>query len=571
MYRLIVPVALAIGAVLVAGYARGHDKPHQAAAQNELKQFGGPLKALPRASGLTDEVPLWELGGLSYPVTTASAEAQRYFDQGLMLAYGFNHAEARRSFQAAQRLDPSCAMCFWGEALVLGPNINAPMDASASAPALAAIGKAMALARAAGAREQALIEALSRRYSADPKAERATLDLAYADAMRAVAGRFPFDLDPATLYAESVMNLSPWDYWEAGGARPKGRTAELVATLERVLGANPDHPGAIHLYIHAVEASDRPARAEPYADRLARQKLETGHLVHMPSHIYYRVGRYRDSLEINRAAVAADEAFLAKVTTGGIYGGAYYPHNVHFLMVSAQMAGDGPTVIAAAEKLGRTVSDEAARTIPWVQPIKAAPFYAYAQFGTARTVLDLQAPSADLPFVQAMWHYARGVAHAALKDTASARGEADAIAAIAERADFSALSAGGIPASDLLALAREVVLARIAQGEGDLRAAVGRFEAAVLIEDRLSYMEPPHWYYPVRQSLGAALLMAGRPEEAERAFRESLKRAPNNGWALFGLAEALKARGSAAEAVEVSRRLDRSWAGEREMLDLARL
>src|SRR5215212_2908770 len=360
-------------ALLLASPSLGCEIAHpKTPVQTELKPFGRMQHATPRPR-VESEVPLWSnLGWLTEPVTTKSSIAQRYFNQGLMFALGFNHAEARRSFQAAQRLDPFCAMCFWGEALVLGPNINAPMDPTSNEAALAALAQAVHLMPGADERERALIAALEKRYSADP-AERAALDEAYANAMVDVAARFPFDNTAAVLAAEALMDLAPWDYWEAGGSKPKGRTAEILALLERVLAANPEHPGAIHFYIHAVEASDRPERAEPDADRLAAQTLGAGHLIHMPSHIYYRIGRYADSREVNRKAAAVDEAFFAEVRPEGIYAGGYYPHNVHFLMVSAQMAGDGATAIEAAEKLERTVPDEAARSIPWVQPIKAAP------------------------------------------------------------------------------------------------------------------------------------------------------------------------------------------------------
>ena len=558
------------GALLMAGSALANDMRHHATTKTELRHFGD----LPHAATASDgtEVPLWgNLGNLSYPIGTSNPLAQRYFDQGLMLAYGFNHAEARRSFRAAQQLDPNCAMCFWGEALVLGPNINQPMDVAANGPALAALEKARSLTGRASARERALIEALSVRYASDPAADRAALDRAYADAMEKVAARHPQDLDIAVLYAEALMNLTPWDYWADGGKTPKGRTADIVATLERVLAVNPDHPGAIHFYIHAVEASDRPERAEPYADRLARQKLGAGHLAHMPSHIYFRIGRYKDSLEINKAAAAVDEAYLARVNAEGIYPGGYYPHNIHFLLVSAQMAGDGPTVVAAAEKLRKTVTDEAARTIPWVQPIKAAPYFAHAQFSTPETVLALAAPEDEFPYIKAMWHYARGVAHAAKGNVAEARSEAEAIAAIGEKADFAGLAAAGVPAPDLLRIARHVVLGRAAQAQRDLATGIREFEAAAALEDKLSYMEPPFWYYPVRQSLGALRLLAGQADRAEADFRASLKGAPNNGWALYGLMEVHKARGETDQANDAARRLHQAWAGDHRLLDLARL
>lgn len=540
-------------------------------AKNELGPFG---RATPGrvTTAAQDDPPLWaNLGGLGYPITTSSTQAQRYFNQGLRLAYGFNHAEARRAFRKAQQLDAACAMCWWGEALVLGPNINAPMDAEANAAALTAVAKARELAANSSPREQALIEALATRYSADAKAERSALDAAYAEAMGGVAARFRHDRDIAVLYAEALMDLTPWDYWEAGGAKPKGRTAEIIAILERVLEAAPKHPGAIHYYIHMVEASSDPKRAEPYARRLAATMPGAGHLVHMPFHILYRIGRYKEALDANKAAVAADEAYIAQAAPEGIYPQAYYPHNVHSLMVSAQMAGDGATVIEAAEKLDRIVSDEAARNIAWVQPIKAAPYFAHAQFSDATTVLAIPDPGDSLPYVKAMWHYARGVARAAAGNVAGAKSESEAIAAIAQRTDFSELVTGGVPAPDVLQIARLVVEARIAQTGGDLPGAIAAFERAVALEDQLPYMEPPFWYYPLRQSLAAVLLLAGRHDEAEQAFRASLARTPNNGWALYGLAEVYKKRGDIRSARAAERLLAKTWAGKRERLELARL
>jgi tetratricopeptide (TPR) repeat protein len=568
MFRNSLRAGLLATTLLMAASAHAHDP----AVPTELKQFGD----LPHAAATEwpdSAAPLWgNLGSLSFAVTTKNADAQRYFNEGLALAYGFNHAEARRSFRTAQSLDPNCATCFWAEALVLGPNINAPMAASAVQPALDALEKARALAAGASEREQALIAALSTRYSADPAADRATLDQAYAQAMQKVAERFPEDLDIAVLYVEALMDLSPWNYWADGGKTAKGRTGDIVSTLERVLAANPEHMGAIHLYIHAVESSNRPERAEPYADRLAKQPLGAGHLVHMPSHIYFRLGRYRDALQMNKAAVAADEAYLARVRAEGIYPGGYYPHNIHFLLVSAQMAGDGPTAIKAAEKLERTVTVESALAMPaFVQPIKAAPLFAHAQFSEPDVVLALPAPSESLPYVKAMWHYARGVALSAKRDMSPAQGEADAIARLVETADFTPLTSAGVPATEVLTLAHHIVLARIAQASGDLQSAIKEFEAAAAIEGKLPYMEPPYWYYPVQQSLGAVLLLSGQTERAEEVFRASLTAAPNNGWACFGLAQVYKREGDADKAAELEARLDRTWAGKRELLDLSRL
>lgn len=571
-----VPASLLTGTGTTCLRPQGRDPSNAvffklAATKAETKPFQ-PLPGTAVQDDRRSEAPLLEgLGTLSYPISTSQPLAQRYFDQGLRLAFAFNHAEARRAFRQAQRIDPNCAMCYWGEALVLGPNINAPMDAAALEPALAASAKARMLKGHATLREQMLIDALAKRYSADPKMERAALDAAYAEAMGNVFAAFPDDQQIAVMYAESLMDLSPWDYWEAGGARPKGRTAEIVATLERVLKANPDHAGAIHYYIHMVEASTAPQRAVPYAERLGQLMPGAGHIVHMPFHIYYRIGRYKDALEANKRAVAADEAYIAAAAPRGIYPEAYYPHNVHSLMVSAQMTGAGRSVIESAVKLRDIVSAEAVRTIPWVQPIKAAPYFAHAQFSDSATVLALPDPGNDAPYVKAMWHYARGVALAAQDDRAAARAEADAISHIESSADFADLTAGGIPAKEVLAIATHIVQARIAQSAGDLKTATQEFEIAITLEDQLPYSEPPHWYYPVRQSLGATMLMSGDLDGAEQAFRASLARTPNNGWALYGLAEVYRKRGDQGTAQAVEARLLETWMGDRRQLDLARL
>ena len=544
------------------------------AGKNELRPLGQLPQAdnqAPAASAGGDP-PLWNnLGTLHYRITTAKPQAQKYFDQGLRLTYAFNHDEAIRAFKAAQRIDPQCAMCYWGEALALGPNINLPMPPEANAPALAAIKRAQLLQKPASPREQGLIMALAKRYADDPQAERAALDAAYADAMQALAKRYPKDQDIAVLYAESLMNLSPWDYWEAGGASPKGRTADLVATLERVLKANPNHPGAIHYYIHTVEASTNPKRAEPYADRLAKLVPGAGHLVHMPAHIYYRVGRYKDSLATNIRAVAVDEAYIAQQKPQGIYPLGYYPHNVHFVMVSAQMAGDGATAIKAADKLSAVVSDEAAREFAIAQPVKAGPYFAHAQFSDPATILALPAPGEGLPYVEAIWHYARGVAYAAQGDTEQAKQESDAIVRLHDTGDFKALNDALVPAQDVLQIARRVVDARIAQANDDLPKAIAQIEQAVALEDKLAYMEPPYWYYPLRQSLGALRLLNGDLDGAEQAFRASLMKAPNNGWSLYGLAEVYRQRGDETSLAATEKLFAKSWAGKPGQLSLARL
>jgi len=529
--------------------------------------------ARPTPAFADTEPPMWTgLGSVTYKITTANERAQAYFDQGLRLAYAFNHGEAQRAFRTAQKLDPDCAMCFWGEALVLGPNINLPMQEDAIASAFAAVQKAKALAAKAGPREQALIAALASRYGSDLKVVRAPFDAAYAAEMAKVAAQFPDDDEIATLYAEAVMDLSPWDYWKPGGQEPNPQSTPIVPTLERVLARNPNHPGAIHFYIHAVEASDRPKRAEPYADRLRGTIPGAGHLVHMPSHIYYRVGRYLDALEDNKTAVKVDEQYLADTNAPmGVYRLGYYPHNVHFVMAAAQMAGDGQTVIAAAEKLHELIPDEAARGIAMVQPVKAAPYFAHALFSSPETIIALPDPGDTIPYVKAMWLYARGVALAARRDFASAAAAADAIGTLEHTADFKLLKESNIPAQDVLRIAQTLILARVAQAKGDTSIAIAQFEKAAALQDALPYTEPPYWYYPIRQSLAAALLQAGRFDEAEQQFQRALARAPANAWSYFGLAELYKARGNTAAANQAEADLARTWIGDRRLLQISNL
>lgn len=516
----------------------------------------------PPAKPALDRPPVLydNLGTLSLKAGTRSAKAQAWFDQGIRLSFGFNHAEAQRAFREAQKLDPLCALCFWGEALVLGPNINAPMPPEANAGALAALAKASELAAAAPARDRALIEALAVRYSADPKAERPALDAAYADAMQAVAARFPDEDTVQTLYAEAMMDAQPWDYWEAGG-QPKGRGAAIVATLENVLKRNPNHPGAIHLYIHAVEASTKPEKALPYAKRLGRLMPGAGHIVHMPSHIYYRVGRYREALDTNKRAMAVDEFYFKTSPSDPLYMAGYYPHNIHFLMVSAQMGGDGKAAIAAAERLDRSMAPEVVAQFAILQPVKAAPYTTHAQFSSAKTILALPAPSRDLALVQAMYHYARAVAFAQNRDLMAGQQEIDALTRLEKDTDYKPFADWAIPGKEIIQTAGLVAAGRLADAAGNLDDAARAYEEAIVIEDSLAYMEPPYWYYPVRQSLGAVRLRQGRLAEAEQAFRDSLARVRNNGWALAGLAETYRRNGNAAAEKATRQAFAKAWFG----------
>ncbi|MGZ8154809.1 MAG: tetratricopeptide repeat protein [Burkholderiales bacterium] len=511
------------------------------------------------------------LGTATMKITSSSSLARKYFEQGYRLAWGFNHDEALRAFRKAQQLDPQCAMCFWGEAWVLGPNINSPMEPKANAPAVAAIEKAQQLATRATHREQALIRALAKRYRADAPADRAPLDKAYAEALREVANRFRNDAEIATLYADALMNVSPWDYWERGGKALRPAVADLVPTLERVLEQDPQHAGAIHLYIHAVEASANPKRAERYADRLGKLAPGAGHLVHMPSHIYFVVGRYKDSLAANVRAVKVDEAYIKAQQPSGVYPLGYYPHNVHFVMVSAQMGGDGKTVLASAEKLGALIPAEVAAEALMLQPIKAAPYYAHAQFGDAESTMTLPEPDKNLPYIQTAWRYARGVALAQQKDVQGATRELAEIERMLKSTDYKPFEAWKIPAKEVTQIAAHVLRARIAQAGNDQATTLRELEAAIRLQDELPYMEPAYWYYPVRQTLGAVLLMTGDTKAAREAFGESLARTPNNAWALYGLEQAYAREGKKREAKVVEERFTRAWTGGKASIQLARL
>jgi tetratricopeptide (TPR) repeat protein len=548
-----------------------HQDHSQPPARNELGTYSRDLPKGAAAPSAEDRPPIYEnMGRFTWAAVGPSGQdARAYFDQGYRLGWGFNHAEAARAFRAAQELDPNCAMCLWGEAWVLGPHINYPMGADANARALVVLEQAKRLAPAAGELQVALIDALSRRHSSDPKADRKVLDLAYADAMEAVQARFPEDPHVAILTADALMNLSPWDYWTDEGRTPKGKTARMVELIEGVLGdrqvgplkADPDHPGAIHLYIHAVEASDRMERAAPHAARLAALMPGAGHLVHMPSHIWYRLGRWRESLEANVQAAAADETLLKQGGASLLYSEGYYAHNIHFVMVSALMGGDGGTTVAAAEKLADLVSNRAQSEVPWTQHIAAAPYTAHARFSAPEKVLALPAPDANFPFVRARWHYARGVALARLGRADDARAEVSAITALAQTPEITAMPNVGVPGPDVLAIAAKVIEARIAQVKGDHPQAAAQFAEAAAIQDRLPYMEPPFWYYPVHQSLGAALLQQGKAEEAQAAFRAALQRSPNNGWAAAGLLQASEARGDHRSIDETKALLKKNWFG----------
>jgi tetratricopeptide (TPR) repeat protein len=498
------------------------------------------------------------LGTYSYRITTASADAQRWFDQGLRLVYAFNHAEAQRAFREAARLDPTCAMCFWGIAMTEGSNYNSPTDAGREKNALAAVRQAQQLAGRARPQERALIAALAKRHSADAGTKRGELDRAYADAMRAAARQFPDDLEAATFFADAMMNLRPWNLWTPDGA-PHPGTEELVQTLERVLARNPHHPGAIHLYIHAVEASRQPQRAEAAADRLGKLMPGAGHLVHMPSHIYWRVGRYADAVAVNTAAVQADRAYFKTAQPSPLYRGLYYPHNIDFIWHSASMEGRSAETLRAAREFAENAPPEMIKQMPDMETAPAAPIVALVRFGRWDEVLRQPAPPGDWPYTRGVWHYARGLAFNAKGQAAEARRELGELEAILGSVSPDRTLAFFFRTRNMLQLAANVLAGELAATAADTATAARLLRAAVAEQDTHWFTEPPPWYFPVRHALGAVLLQSGRAREAEQVYRDDLARNPNNGWSLFGLAQSLRAQGKTAEAAQVDASFRKAW------------
>ncbi|HSM09090.1 MAG TPA: tetratricopeptide repeat protein [Gemmatimonadota bacterium] len=502
--------------------------------------------------------PLYDgLGDHHREITTRSEQAQAYFDQGLRLQYAFNHAEAIRSYEAALGADPECAMCWWGIALAAGNNINAGIDEAGGRLAHEAAGKAEALAEGATEPERMLIEAISARYGPEPLEDRISLDSAYARAMERVAESYPRDTDVVTLYAASLMNLSPWHYWEGpyDDRMPRPGTLRIVSTLEDALEIDANHPGACHYLIHAVEAA-YPERAVECADRLASLMPAAGHIVHMPGHIYIRVGRYRDAVEANRHAVHQDESYIADQGQQSVYTGAYYPHNYHFMAFAATMAGMKEDAMYAARTVSPKVPLEVARAVPFIQNAIVMPDLTLLTFGEWEAVLDVPSPDASLELASVMHRYARGTALAALGRLDDARA---LLGELRTESREAAREAGGEMANPVLSIAAHALAGEIALRAGQPAVAVERFRQAARLEDGMVYEEPPLWYYPMRHSLGRALLEAGDAAGAERVYREDLTRFPENGWSLFGLAQSLEDQGRTAEAAEVRDAFERAW------------
>ena len=518
------------------------------------------------ASGAAPEaaaIPLFDtFGDLHRDVATRLPAAQRYFDQGLRMAYGFNHEAAGRAFAEAARLDPQCAMCVWGQALVLGPNINLPMDPALAKDASALARRAASLSANAQPADRALIEALQLRYADPAPDDRKPLDRAYADAMARVVAQFPGDDDAATLYAEALMDLSPWAYWEKDGA-PAQFTPRLIGELERVLARNPRHIGAMHYYIHATEASPTPERALPYADALATLAPGSGHLVHMPAHTYIRVGRYHDATLVNFSATTADKEFLAVCRgSNGVYPLGYVPHNWHFATMTASLTGSRTLAQQAAGQTAHR-ADRAAMGEPplqFMQQFVVAPLLTQVRFGDWDAILADAATSPEPPYPTAIRHFARGMAHVRKGALAEAARESDALHAIArdpamEKVGFFDINHAG----SVLRVADALLRGELLRTRGKHKEAIAALREAATAEDALAYNEPADWPLPVRPYLGAALLETSDAQGALEAFGQDLETYPHNGWSLFGLAQAQQKLGQADAARETSRQQAVAW------------
>ena len=540
-------ILIAASLIALPAVAQVHD-PRALAADPDKAE--GPIA--PKLDGL---------GDYHFPVTTQSPDSQQFFDQGLKLTYAFNHSEALRAFKQAVMLDPGNAMAFWGWALVLGPNLNLPMVPEVAPQAYQAIQRAVALKEKVSERERAYIDALAERYTNNPTTDRVSLDRAYSRAMAKLVENYPEDLDAATLYAASLMNLSPWDYWNLDGS-PKGHTEEILRTLQSVVNRNPRHAGALHYYIHTVEAR-HPKRAELHADMLGGLMPGAGHLVHMPSHIYMRVGRFADSYEANRRAVEADESYITQCRAQGIYPLNYYPHNIHFMTWSAMVQGRPKVALNAASKIVDKVPPElAADKNIWAlyETFLSQPVFVMVRFGLWDAMLKEPKPNIESKFMTGIWHYGRALAYIYTDRMADARRELRPLTAARKAMGELEHYIGFGTAETLLTIAEEIVLGELAYAEGYTLEGLAHLERAVRLEDGLRYNEPPDWYFPVRHFLGAMLLDSGRPNEAEVVYAADLRKNPGNGYSLYGLRLALGQQGKIDDARAVAKRFNRAWA-----------
>ncbi|MGI9625520.1 MAG: tetratricopeptide repeat protein [Longimicrobiales bacterium] len=493
------------------------------------------------SDGTQDGVPLYQdLGDHHYPIAGADEKVQAYFDQGLRLYYAFNHAEAVRSFQEARRLDPDCAMCAWGEALALGPNINMPMDSASGVQAYHVVRDALGLLDDdTPPREAAMVRALATRYERVPQADRSQLDQAYAEAMKDVVDRFSYDLEAGVLYAESLMDLRPWDYWTEDG-QPQPGIEEALEHLESVQTADSQHPGACHFFIHAVEKL-YPERAVPCAERLADLMPGAGHIVHMPGHIYIRVGRYEDAIKANEHAVHADESFIQDQRPGlTVYTAGYYPHNYDFLAFAAMMLGREEQSIEAAKQVEALIPNEmfGQHGMDFLEHWSIRPLLVQVQFKKWEDVLNVAAPPVERSHARAIWHYAQGRALVGTGKLDRAKEELDYLRQVSADAAGSGKRMEFNASADLLQIAEFVLSGWVEAGAGRFEPALEKLSEAVRLEDALLYGEPPEWTVPVRHDLGEVLLLAGQPEAAMRVFEADLKRFPKNYWSADGVTRA---------------------------------
>lgn len=510
----------------------------------------------------SSSAPLFtNLGAHHFLITTTSQNAQKYFDQGIILAYGFNHEEAFRSFKEVARLDTNCAMAYWGMAYVLGPNINLPMEAGVIYTAYEAIQKAVALLDNETQSEKDFVMTLSKRYSNEELDDRTSLDQAYADAMRELSKKYPDNYDASTMFAESLMDLHPWDYWHKDGS-PQPWTSEILTTLESVIEKSPNHHGANHLYIHAMEASKNPERALASADRLRFLSPGAGHLVHMPAHIYIRVGKYHEGSLANIRAVKSDEQYINQCNQQGFYPLSYYLHNYHFLWATATLEGDSKTAIDAATKTSQNPPDSLMDVCGFktLQHFAVIPLYAYVTFGRWNDILEYAQPEDKRPYTKAVWNYARAMAFIAKDNITDAEKEIADLEALRSDKNIEDLSIWGInSAGNLIKIAYEVANGELEAKKKNYSKAIKNLKRAVELEDQLRYDEPPTWFYPCRQNLGAVLIEAGNYSEAEKVYNDNLKEIPENGWTLFGLYQALTKQNKTEEAAKVLERFNEAW------------
>ena len=555
MRRITITSAL-IAALGVAGSAPAAAQTATPAPQH--KHYETPADAPPPAPGMPLAPRLQNLGVHTFPVSTRVERAQLFMNQGLNLVYGFNHAEAARAFAEAARLDPSLAMAYWGQALVLGPNINAPMDPKDEPKAFELAQKAVAMRANATPRERAYIDAVAARYTGRAD-DRAKADRAFADAMKRVVEQFPTDLDARTLYAEALMDLRPWNYWTRDGV-PQAETPAIQAALEQVLAAHQNHPGALHLWIHLWEPTDTPERAEAEADRLLPLMPGAGHVVHMPAHIYQRVGRHADVIKANLLAAKADEDYITQCKAQGLYPLAYFPHNLHFIWMGASASGRKALAVESAQKLANAIPHEALGSVPILQGFVVVPYWALVRFAEWDRILADPGPRHATPFTRGVWHFARGMAFTAKNQLDSAEQEllklATLVADPSLKGQTTFSSNTGVA---ILRIAPEVLAGEMAARRQQWDKAILHLDRAVRYEDALIYQEPPDWHAPVRQNLAAVLMAAGRPDEAEAVYWEDLKKNPENGWSLFGLAQALKAQGKDDDAAPIEARFRKAW------------